>query len=211
MIRLLSVVAVAVSFVLTLASPGWTDQQQPTKVDWAWSSKVFGMRIVCQVVDINPKNRSAYIWPDMGKYLLFVTFSNVSTEGMPKPGDRIEIEYVPTVVGDHLATLKAPDNTTYVSHKVAIVGKDRKANTPDATMQKLTEDKEGKIVRGKVKWFNDTKGFGYIRSEEGTDIFVHFTAITAEGYKTLREGQLVEFEIEQGPKGPQASKVRSVK
>ena len=60
---------------------------------------------------------------------------------------------------------------------------------------------------GKVKWFNAEKGFGFITSEEGKDIFVHFSAIQADGYKTLEEGQKVEFEITQGNRGPQASHI----
>ena len=60
---------------------------------------------------------------------------------------------------------------------------------------------------GKVKWFNSEKGFGFITSEEGKDIFVHFSAIQADGYKTLEEGQNVSFEITEGDRGPQASNV----
>jgi len=60
---------------------------------------------------------------------------------------------------------------------------------------------------GKVKWFSDKKGYGFIESEEGEDIFVHFSEIQAEGFKTLKEGQGVEFEKNDGPKGPQASNV----
>ncbi len=60
---------------------------------------------------------------------------------------------------------------------------------------------------GTVKWFNSEKGFGFIVSEEGQDVFVHFSAIQVEGYKTLEEGQSVEFEIEQSPRGPQAVNV----
>jgi cold shock protein len=63
------------------------------------------------------------------------------------------------------------------------------------------------MATGKVKWFNDTKGYGFIEQENGEDVFVHFTAIQGEGYKTLAEGQTVEFEVIQGPKGLQASKV----
>ncbi len=60
---------------------------------------------------------------------------------------------------------------------------------------------------GKVKWFSDSKGYGFIETEEGRDVFVHFSAIQAEGYKSLAEGQQVEFEIVEGAKGPQAANV----
>ena len=60
---------------------------------------------------------------------------------------------------------------------------------------------------GVVKWFDSKKGFGFISVDGGDDVFVHFTAIQGNGYKTLDEGQQVEFEIEDGPKGPQASNV----
>jgi CspA family cold shock protein len=58
-----------------------------------------------------------------------------------------------------------------------------------------------------VKWFNATKGYGFIRRESGEDVFVHFSAIEGDGYKTLNEGQPVEFEVVRGPKGLQASRV----
>ena len=60
---------------------------------------------------------------------------------------------------------------------------------------------------GTVKWFNDSKGFGFIAQESGPDVFVHFSAITGDGFKTLAEGQSVEFTITQGQKGPQAENV----
>ena len=62
-------------------------------------------------------------------------------------------------------------------------------------------------MQGKVKWFNAEKGYGFIESEDGTDVFVHFSAIIADGYKTLEEGAAVEFEIVDGAKGPQAANV----
>lgn len=62
-------------------------------------------------------------------------------------------------------------------------------------------------MTGKVKWFNAEKGFGFIEREEGDDVFVHFSAIQAEGFKTLDEGQDVEFEIVEGNRGPQAANV----
>ena len=60
---------------------------------------------------------------------------------------------------------------------------------------------------GKVKWFNESKGYGFIESESGTDLFVHFSEIQGDGFKTLAEGQEVEFEEGMGQKGPQATKV----
>ncbi len=63
---------------------------------------------------------------------------------------------------------------------------------------------------GTVKWFNGAKGFGFISREEGDDVFVHFKAIVGDGYKSLDEGDKVEFEIEQGPKGLQATNVTKV-
>lgn len=60
---------------------------------------------------------------------------------------------------------------------------------------------------GKVKWFSDSKGYGFIETEEGRDVFVHYSAIQAEGFKTLAEGQQVQFEVVDGAKGPQASNV----
>ena len=65
-------------------------------------------------------------------------------------------------------------------------------------------------ARGTVKWFNDAKGFGFISQENGEDVFVHHTAITMDGFRTLKEGETVEFEVIQGPKGLQAANVKRV-
>lgn len=65
-------------------------------------------------------------------------------------------------------------------------------------------------MQGKVKWFNPEKGFGFIESNDGGDVFVHFSAIQTEGFKTLEEGQKVEFDIVDGNRGPQAANVSLV-
>ena len=61
--------------------------------------------------------------------------------------------------------------------------------------------------KGKVKWFNDAKGFGFIEQEGGSDVFVHYSAIQMDGFKTLKQGQDVEFEVKDGDKGPQSANV----
>ena len=66
------------------------------------------------------------------------------------------------------------------------------------------------MAQGKVKWFNERKGFGFIEKEEGGDVFVHFSAIQASGFKTLNEGQLVSFDVVQGKKGQEAENVKPV-
>jgi CspA family cold shock protein len=70
----------------------------------------------------------------------------------------------------------------------------------------------GKVAReqGTVKWFNAAKGYGFIQRQSGEDVFVHFSAIQADGYKSLNEGQAVEFEVKQGPKGLQAESVTAL-
>ena len=65
-------------------------------------------------------------------------------------------------------------------------------------------------VTGTVKWFNETKGFGFIQQESGPDVFAHFSAITGDGFRTLVEGQKVEFVVSQGQKGPQAENIKVV-
>ena len=63
------------------------------------------------------------------------------------------------------------------------------------------------MVQGTVKWFNESKGFGFITSEDGSDVFVHYSSIQGDGFKTLAEGDRVSFDIEKGPKGPKAINV----
>lgn len=74
-------------------------------------------------------------------------------------------------------------------------------------MFNLQEDLLSMKVQGRVKWFNDAKGYGFISQEDGNDVFVHHTAIQGEGFKTLQENQVVEFEVVQGAKGLQAQNV----
>ncbi len=66
------------------------------------------------------------------------------------------------------------------------------------------------MATGKVKWFNAAKGYGFIESDDGGDVFVHYSSIDGSGFKTLEEGEKVEFEVQQGAKGPQAANVRRV-
>jgi CspA family cold shock protein len=66
------------------------------------------------------------------------------------------------------------------------------------------------MTTGTVKWFNNAKGWGFIRQENGPDVFVHYSQILGEGFRTLREGQVVTFELKHGPKGPLAEQVRKV-
>jgi CspA family cold shock protein len=75
-------------------------------------------------------------------------------------------------------------------------------------MEKTVPSWEGCALRGTVKWFNNTKGYGFIGRDDGPDVFVHYSAIVGDGYRTLQEGESVEFEIVQGPKGPQAADVQ---
>ncbi len=83
---------------------------------------------------------------------------------------------------------------------------DRCAGNPKQTK----EDAEVARLQGKVKWFNNTKGYGFIGQDGGPDVFVHYSAISMDGFKSLQEGDAVEFEVVQGQKGPQADKVTKV-
>jgi CspA family cold shock protein len=77
----------------------------------------------------------------------------------------------------------------------------------ERTAQLFREEEYVARLRGTVKWFNNAKGFGFIGRDDGPDVFVHYSAINSEGYKSLQEGDQVEFEIVQGQKGPQAGDV----
>jgi cold shock protein len=93
--------------------------------------------------------------------------------------------------------LTLPSNETQNGNKIKVGG------APDLPSEEKCVDR----LKGTVKWFNNAKGYGFIGRDEGPDVFVHYSAITSEGYKSLQEGDLVEFEIVQGQKGPQAANV----
>ncbi len=77
-------------------------------------------------------------------------------------------------------------------------------------MRRMEPKDGGTMAQGTVKWFNDAKGFGFISQDGGEDVFVHHTAIQSEGFRTLAEGERVEFDVQRGPKGLQAANVRKV-
>jgi cold shock protein len=90
--------------------------------------------------------------------------------------------------------------------------REKQCNSSDDPSQNGCHATRGQAVKeqGTVKWFNASKGFGFIQRQTGEDVFVHFSAITMDGYKSLNEGQAVEFEVKKGPKGLQAENVTSI-
>lgn len=94
---------------------------------------------------------------------------------------------------------------------VSLCIRNRQRHNPATDSKEFYVPGEDDEVRGQVRWFNNTKGYGFIgREDDGPDVFVHYSSIVGEGYKTLNEGDAVEFEIVQGPKGPQAGSVRRI-
>jgi len=93
---------------------------------------------------------------------------------------------------------------------ISLAGKDGEISNGVYFLAILEERRKLIMAKGKVKWFSNQKGYGFITPESGSDVFVHFSAIQGDGYKSLEEGQDVEFEIEKGPKGEQATKVTRI-
>src|SRR5262249_55813913 len=89
-------------------------------------------------------------------------------------------------------------------------GRRRRVSGRQASRANSPAFKEQQVARGTVKWFNEAKGFGFLSQENGEDVFVHFSAIQGDGFKTLAEGEAVEFDVTRGPKGLQAANVRKV-
>jgi CspA family cold shock protein len=87
------------------------------------------------------------------------------------------------------------------------IAPDTNAGQARSRAQRATLQEADRMAKGKVKWFNDAKGYGFIEQEGGEDVFVHFSAIQMDGFKTLAEGQVVEFEVKQGDKGLHAANV----
>jgi CspA family cold shock protein len=83
-------------------------------------------------------------------------------------------------------------------------------SAPIKKVRKVRTEEKKKMANGTVKWFNDAKGFGFIQQDNGPDVFVHFSAISGDGFKSLAEGDRVEFDVTQGQKGPQSANVRRI-
>ncbi len=102
---------------------------------------------------------------------------------------------------------------TVYTHRVSrdkLAKASRQRGLPRSWRGRRIQNQEVKMTQGTVKWFNGDKGYGFIAVEGGPDVFVHFSAITGGGYRSLEEGQKVEFDITQGQKGPQAENVRVI-
>ena len=105
--------------------------------------------------------------------------------------------------------MRLPGNPPSAFFVVPLTYRGRQANPRglSTSVSMNWEQREVATEQGTVKWFNAAKGYGFIQRQSGEDVFVHFSAIQADGYKTLNEGQAVEFEVKQGPKGLQAERV----
>jgi len=97
--------------------------------------------------------------------------------------------------------------TSILVHSAQFVFITAPRESPAAVTERSNACQEAIEVQGTVKWFNNSKGYGFIGRDDGPDVFVHYSAIAGDGYRTLQEGDPVEFEIVQGPKGPQAANV----
>ena len=93
-------------------------------------------------------------------------------------------------------------------YRSALVAPPWRGGVPAIGSERGIEQPGVVVAQGTVKWFNSEKGYGFIAVDGGSDVFVHYSAIQMDGYKSLEEGQRVEFEVTQGPKGPQADAVR---
>ena len=89
-----------------------------------------------------------------------------------------------------------------------MAGRGRRDSTVIEGLPKPRSTRSFHVARGTVKWFNEAKGFGFISQEGGEDVFVHYSAISGDGFRTLAEGEQVEFDVTRGPKGLQAGNVR---
>ena len=106
-----------------------------------------------------------------------------------------------------MGILDSPTPSQHNGGSIRQVGASAHPETAVWSEANLPEGANVERLKGTVKWFNNAKGYGFIGRDDGPDVFVHYSAITTEGYKSLQEGDLVEFEITQGQKGPQASNV----
>jgi CspA family cold shock protein len=109
-----------------------------------------------------------------------------------------------------LNDLKAPKNIDDLQTRSILKLLWKIFSAPWGEISEIQERSMSDTVTGTVKWFNESKGFGFIAQEGGSDVFVHYSAITSSGFRTLTEGQQVQFTVTQGPKGPQAENVTPI-